>query len=162
MPPPKETFAPLIYVSEPYKPPIVVVTHGNSSKGVRQMSGGKGIKSKLNRLYEGEKPALAKGEPKTKADVKCTFLTSEGFKYSSGMKVSNNRGDYTSTFTKPIEHIPISTPETDEEKTGGGRRVKKKRLPAIPKNITTSPYREAVFNKFPYMTPSVDSVRLVQ
>ena len=158
MPPPPETFTKLKYISDPYKPPIEVITHGNSSKGVKQMTGAKGIKSKLNRLYEGEKPKEAKGMVISKKATECKFLTSDGFRYSSAMKVSNNRGDYTSTFTRNLEHIPISKPETDEDKKET-RRATLKKLPAVAKNVSTSPYNEGVFNKIPYVTQTVDKVR---
>lgn len=123
------------------------------------MSGAKGIKSKFIRLYEGERPDIRKGEVKTKKVTECKFLTSDGFRYSSAMKESNNSGDYTSTFTKNMEHIPITKPETEEEKADS-RRTTIKKLPAVPKNMSTSPC-PPLFRKIPYVTQSVDRVRLL-
>jgi hypothetical protein len=157
MPPPPATFTKIKYISDPYQQPIAINTHGNSSKGVRQMHGSKGIKTTFNRLYEGEAPDILKGTVKAKIVKENKFLTSDGFKYSSGMKESNNRGDYTATFTKKMEHIPISKPETDA--AASRRRTKKipSKLPT--KNVSTSPYNDGVFNKIPYVTTSVDTVR---
>jgi hypothetical protein len=159
MPPPPETFHKIKYVSDPYKPRIAVVTHGDSRKGVRQMNGAKGIKSQFQRLFEGEAPVIPKGGAKQKSMSASRFLTSDGFKYSSPTKESNNRGDYTATFTKKIDHIPITVPES--EGNIEARKSRTKKLPnAMPsRNVTTSPYREEVFNKIPYITPSVDKVR---
>ena len=156
MPPPPETFSKIKYVPDPYKPAIQVVTHGNSRKGIRQMAGGKGIQSSFNRLYEGEPPPLKRGEVHSKHISDSKFLTTEGFKTTSNTKVSNNRGDYTATFTKKYDHIPATKPESEGEVKA--RLAKRKMKVSAPRNVCTGPCKDEIFNKISYVTPSLEKV----
>lgn len=155
MPPPPETFHKIKYISEPYHPAVEVNKHGESKGGTRQMLGGKGIKSKFIRLYEGEPPKHPRGVVVTKVVKRSKCLTSEGFRFPSTESETNNRGGYDGTFTKKYAHIPNQTPATDEKQTN--RRNNLASAANKPsRNITASPSRDETFNKILYISPSVE------
>lgn len=81
--------------------------HG-MTKGEKQMCGAVGIKSKFNRLYEGEEyQSMSKLESRTRMKGKEKFLTPNGFKQSSGLKTASCASDWSTTFQrKPPVYIP--------------------------------------------------------
>lgn len=82
------------------------------------MAGAIGIKSKFNRLYEGEEyKSMSKIESQTRMAGKAKFLTSTGFKQSSGFKSNSCSGDWSATFQrKPPVYIPEMEPRGPRHK----------------------------------------------
>jgi hypothetical protein len=80
--------------------------HG-MTKGTKQFGIGLGLPSKFNRLYEGEEfKSLSKIMSEERLKGKASFITSHGFRHSSGYRTSSCAGDYSVTFQrKPYPYV---------------------------------------------------------
>lgn len=134
------------------------------TKGERQIAGGVGIKSKFYRLYEGEEyKSQSKLDSLTRMAGKKKFLTTNGFRHTSGKKLSSCAGDWTDTFQrKPPVYIPEREPRGPRQK----KEEFKSRLVYTqpPKNACGSPFStpNIHFTKFQYASSPYDSAEKVE
>lgn len=124
--------------------------HG-MTRGEKQMCGAIGIKSKFNRLFEGEEyKSMSKIESQIRMKGKEKFLTPTGFRQSSGTKVASCASDWSTTFQRKA---PVYIPEMESR----GPRTKietfKSRL------IYTQPPKKPSGST--YSTPNIHFTKLV-
>lgn len=145
-------FSPPVFnaTADPYNDSRNPNAHG-MTKGEKQMAGAVGIKSKFNRLYEGEEyKSMTKIESLTRMAGKAKFLTPVGFKQSSGAKTNSCPGDWTTTFQKKP---PVYIPELE----GRGPKTKKESFKS--RLIYTQPPKKPSGSTF--STPNIHFTKIV-
>jgi hypothetical protein len=147
-------FAPPVFnaTADPYNDSRNLASNAHGmTKGEKQMAGAIGIKSKFNRLYEGEEyKSMNKIDSLTRMAGKAKFLTPNGFKQSSGAKINSCAGDWTTTFArKPPVYIPECEPR--------GPRAKKETFRS--RLIYTQPPKKPSGSTF--STPNIHFTKLV-